>query len=81
MTSIQYATNHLQLIMDELNIWQSKTGFKISPEKTIVREFNMKRNFLFPKLKLNDREITNDTSIKFLGMIFDQKLTWLSHIK
>lgn len=67
--------------MDGLNIWQSITGFKISAEKTKVIAFHRKRNVLLPKLKLNEKEITNATSIKFLGMIFDKKLTWIDHVK
>ena len=37
--------------------------------------------FRLPKLIINSYEIQREESIKFLGVLLDQHLTWKKHIK
>ena len=38
-------------------------------------------SFLVPKLNINNYEIKRAVSIKFLGVLFNENLTWKLHIK
>ena len=56
-------------------------------KKTTKYSFSHKRSklhdipLLLPKLKINNYEIKRAESIKFLGVLLDQNLTWKPHIK
>ena len=49
-------------------------GFTISQSKTVGIDFHRKREHVEPNIYIQRR------MVKFLGMIFDQKLTWKDHI-
>ncbi|MCG8096109.1 MAG: reverse transcriptase-like protein, partial [Candidatus Thiodiazotropha endolucinida] len=71
-----------QKILDIIHEWAKTWGFKISADKTesVVFNYQYKPNETVKKLKLGDREIQFKTESKFLGMTFDNKLTWEKHI-
>jgi hypothetical protein len=57
-------------------------GFKFSSSKTVGMHFCNKRGLLpDPELKLYNSPIKIVPETKFLGLIFDSKLTFLPHIK
>lgn len=73
--------NQLQLAINHLEEWCKKTGFQFSPSKTKALHFNKKQyNNYNPHLQLNNHPIEYVQHIKFLGIIFDTKLTWKNHI-
>ncbi|MDW3615091.1 MAG: reverse transcriptase family protein, partial [Nitrososphaeraceae archaeon] len=80
--NLQQIIKNLQKIMNKICDWSDNWGFKISETKTVAIVFTKKRNSnQIKKLKINDKEIKYEKEAKFLGMLFDNKNTWNSHIK
>ena len=72
---------HLQKSIDAVSKWANNNGFKFSTSKTVAVRFTRStRQETVPVLKLNGEIIPYDNTVKFLGMTFDSKLTWSSHI-
>ena len=72
----------LQLCLKKLEKWCDENGFKFSPQKTICVHFTKSRKIHpEPELYLKGVKIPVKTEVKFLGLIFDKKLTFLPHIK
>ncbi|XP_046542833.1 uncharacterized protein LOC124253160 [Haliotis rubra] len=67
---------------DGVEKWCDKWGFTISPEKTIGVVFKRKGSRICntPSLKLKGKTVKFEKSAKFLGVTFDQHLTWAKHI-
>lgn len=77
----QNAVEILQRSIDKIFNWTELSGFKISPEKCSFVHFTHKRvQHIAPRLYLNGNEIKKKNSHKFLGLHFDSKLTWSTHI-
>ena len=77
-----YAANLMQQCINKISHWTSENGFKFSAPKTVA--INFSRNPIYlepPRLYLNETEIEYSDEIKFLGLIFDKKLTFESHVK
>ena len=56
-------------------------GFKISVNKTVAILFSRSKHISTDGiLKINDVSIKLEKVVKFLGVIFDQCLTWAAHI-
>ena len=71
----------IQIILEAIEEWAIEWGFLISPGKTQVVLFNsfgIDPNTL-KKLKLNGKELEYSEAATFLGMTFDQLLTWKGH--
>ena len=65
-----------------LSHWANTNGFKFSSSKTVCIHFCRLRNaHQNPELKLNGTPIPVAEQTKFLGFIFDNKLTFLPHIR
>ena len=77
----KYVEKKVQSDLDNINLWCEKWGFLISPTKTVVVIFNRKKNIGEIILKLGNNVLSVVKEIKFLGMILDEKLTWLKHIQ
>ena len=72
----------LQHSIDKLSKWCMENGFTISIDKTECIHFCLKRSIHdHPKLKLGVHHIPVVAEKKFLGIIWDSKLTFRSHIK
>jgi hypothetical protein len=72
----------LQLCLIKIEKWAMENGFKFSSSKTVGMHFCNKRGLLpDPELKLYNSPIKIVPETKFLGLIFDSKLTFLPHIK
>ena len=72
----------LQKSLCTLEAWTKRNGFKFSSAKTKVVHFT-KSNRIYgnlPALTLNGQTLKYDASAKFLGLIFDSKLTWKTHV-
>ena len=62
--------------------WANTNGFMISKSKTRCMHFCQLRKMPNdPLIKLEDTEIPVVNEYKFLGLIFDRKLSFISHIK
>ena len=72
----------LQLCLRKLETWCNENGFKFSPTKTVCVHFTQTRKACpDPELYLNGNKIPIVNQVKFLGVIFDKKLSFLPHIK
>lgn len=72
----------LQLCINKIEKWASENGFKFSLTKTECIHFHRKQNqILQPCLNLYGQHIKVVNQVKFLGLIFDTKLSFLPHLK
>ena len=61
--------------------WGKENKLSFAPQKTEVVLFTQRYKFTLPKcIKMNGKEIPYSTQAKYLGVIFDQKLTFKQHI-
>ena len=72
----------LQGCPDKLVTCADENGFKFSPTKTLCVHF-CKKNGLQPEpnLKLYGQQLPVEEQVKFLGIFFDKKLSFIPHIK
>ena len=71
----------LQQCLNKIQDWATNNGFKFSKSKTKCVHFCNQRNcHEDPELKLDNVAIPVVEEFKFLGIIFDKKLTFKSHI-
>ena len=72
----------LQCCLNKIEKWCIENGFKFSQSKTVCVHFLKKRGTLpEPDLKLNGSKVKVVKETKFLGVIFDQKLSFIPHMK
>ena len=73
----------LQRTINNIVKWTIKNGFTVSPNKTVAMRFCncKKRDCYDPELKLGDQHIEFVKEHKFLGLIWDPKLTFKAHIE
>ena len=72
----------LQGCLHKIEKWCTENGFKFSQSKTVCVHFHNKRGISYePNLNLNGQNIKVVKETKFLGVIFDQKLSFLPHLK
>jgi hypothetical protein len=72
----------LQNYLDDLDKWCNENGFKFSTSKTVCVHFCRKQKLHpEPELYLSGRKIPVVTQVKFLGLVFDNKLTFKPHIR
>jgi ribonuclease HI len=70
----------MQKSLNAIENWCDKSGFKVSPSKSTAVIFSNKKVVrLKEPLTLNGSIIKIESQVKFLGMIFDQKLIWDKH--
>ena len=73
---------HLQRSLNMLSHWADTNGFKFSSSKTVCMHFcRLRSAHLNPELTLIGTLIPVVEQTKFLGVIFDNKLTFLPHIR
>ena len=72
----------LQGCLHKIEKWCIENGFKFSPTKTVCLHFHKKKGILpEPELILNGKKIQVVKETRFLGIIFDQKLSFIPHLK
>jgi len=73
---------HLQRCLDKLQEWADTNGFKFSTTKTVCLHFcHLHKLHPHPQLFLNGSPIPVVEEVKFLGVIFDKKFSFLSHLR
>ncbi|GBM97133.1 putative RNA-directed DNA polymerase from transposon BS [Araneus ventricosus] len=81
-TNMNFIQRQLQIVVNSVTQWCNNNCFTISSSKTAAVHFCRKRSLHFdPEIKLNDEIIPFVNDIRFLGITFDRKLTFLPHIK
>jgi len=72
----------LQNCLKKLEVWCSENGFKFSQAKTVCVHFSRHRGLNpDPVLILNNGQLPVKEEAKFLGLIFDRKLSFIPHLK
>ena len=66
--------------LNALQHWCDKWGFKVSTEKTVAVLFSASTQRREVNLQINGKAIRMEKSVRFLGVVFDQHLTWKEHI-
>jgi ribonuclease HI len=75
-------TRRLQMSVNKIAKWAEMRGFQFSTSKTVSLLFHKKRRKpSHSYLYLYNRPIPIVKSTKFLGMIFDDRLNWVNHLK
>jgi len=80
----QRAARLLQMTLDKISTWSSDRGFCFSNIKTIMVIFQKRYSRTTPSpplLFLQNFQIKLQRTSKFLGLIFDSKSSWITHIK
>ena len=70
----------IQVNLHNIATWCDQWGFKINTEKTVAVLFTHRIDKIESKLVINGKEIKVEKTAKFLGVIFDSRLTWNAHI-
>jgi ribonuclease HI len=79
---IKTTLRSMQNNLDQIQKYADQWGFKISTNKTTCVLFTRNRqlkNELSP-LSINNHPLKFENEAKFLGVIFDQRLTWKPHV-
>ena len=73
----------MQLCVNSVQKWVSENGFKFSTSKTVGIHFHQQYVFFFPdpNILLEKTPIKVVKEAKFLGLIFDIKLTFKNHVQ
>ena len=72
----------VQTYVDKIVKCFNNWGFKLSADKTVAIRFTKRRNTRLDEVKLyvNGKAIKMQTTVKFLGVIFDHHTSWRAHI-
>ena len=72
----------LQRCINSTQTWADENGFQFSKSKTVCMHFSNQHSMhAEPDLKLYGASIPVVTETKFLGVVFDRKLTFAAHIR
>lgn len=74
------ASLQLQIHIDTLSEWFDKWKIKINESKSSFITFSL-RPHICPPVTMNNTIIPYSNEVKYLGLIFDKRLTWSSHLK
>jgi ribonuclease HI len=73
--------NDIQKALDFISNWCDDWGLRISLTKTNIVIFTHRIKYKTKPIIINGNEIKITDKTKFLGMIFDKRLTWRHHIQ
>ncbi|MGE5863309.1 MAG: RNA-directed DNA polymerase, partial [Nitrososphaerales archaeon] len=77
--NLKYLEKIIQENLNNILEWCDNWGFKLSASKTIGVVFTHQRNINI-SLQIENKDIQMSNEAKFLGLYFDSKLTWKTHI-
>ena len=78
--NIKTLENKIQSSINLIQNWCNKNGFKISMNKTTGVLFSKRNKLSRITIKLDQKQIKIENKVKFLGVIFDSKMSWKPHI-
>jgi len=70
----------IQSNLDKIVDWCELWGFKINVNKTVAVLFTHRIDKIESNILIRGQPIKIDKTVKFLGLIFDSKLSWNAHI-
>lgn len=80
-SDLQTMAGRLQACIDDVVRWADANGFTFSTAKTTAIHFNYSpRLFIPPDIHLYNKPIPYTETTKFLGLIWDTKLSWKPHV-
>lgn len=79
--NVPHIEHHLQEDLRVIEIWCNKWGFQINVEKTNAIMITNKVSPPSCHLTINNKSIGFTKTVKFLGIWFDNKLSWKQHIQ
>ena len=71
----------LQAGLDKVTKWGQENGLNFSPTKTVAVVFGARKTKSFPTLRLNGQTLRYSTSVKYLGVLIDNRLQFRQHIQ
>ena len=71
----------LQKNLDKIQIWCNTWGFSLSREKSVAIIFGRREIQPTSQFQIAGSPLQWQHQVKFLGMIFDERLTWSAHIE
>jgi len=77
--NLDHIKNYIQDSLDKISNWCNLWGFKISLDKTVAVIFSHRKSRDI-NLSLNNQPVKVENKAKFLGLIFDSRLSWKDHI-
>lgn len=83
-SDITNACKDLQSDLNEFVKWTMKWRIAINPTKSQPKIFTLRKLNQPRQIKINNTVIPwlrNETPVKYLGVLLDQKLTWKNHIQ
>ena len=75
------AARVVQNCIYRIESWVNQNGLKFSVEKTCCVNFRYKGTTFDPQLTLNGMPIRHVKNVRFLGVIFDERLTYAAHVE
>ena len=78
--SIVEVSRSLQNNITEIEAWLKKWNIKVNTQKSVNVTFALRKGEC-QKIKLNNVEIPQSNSVKYLGMHLDKRLNWKAHIQ
>lgn len=80
--NLSFCERQIQLSVNKLSKWADENGFKFNPSKSACVLFSKKRGIApAPEIYLNGQLLPVKTEHKFLGLIFDSRLSFTPHLK
>ena len=81
-SSARLMSRQLQLAVSQLERWSRENGLRFSTAKTVAVHFCRRRcSDTELGIRLNGQTIPTQPEAKFLGVLFDKRLTYKSHFK
>ena len=78
--NIEHVIGKLQGAINQVTEWGYDWGCKFSTEKTQTVFFTRKRTREDVRLKMYGEELERVPQFKFLGVVFDERLTWSGYV-
>lgn len=76
----EIASQKLQVHLDKIDQWLEKWRIKASVTKSVQITFTLRKGDC-PPVTMRGEPLPNETSVKYLGLHLDRRLTWENHIK
>jgi len=78
--NIEAITTNLQAHLDTISYWCKKWRIQINASKSVGVIFSLRRHHSPAQLTFNNVNIPWNSSVKYLGLTLDVRLTWQPHI-
>lgn len=80
--SMDILVHRLQDTLDKLLIWSKSNGlvFSTDPSKSMCMLFSRSRNRATPLIQYDGSPLSFVDKTKFLGLVWDTKMSWLPHV-